>query len=97
MVYGPILAFPLFHLFHDADIPFVILEKQPWGFSPVYDPSYSFIGLIILLVVAVGFASTIIAVVYFFRLKHPLLKKQAAFVMTGTNALKTNARAAVLV
>ena len=81
-IYGPFLAFPLIGLFQDdAASGFII--KQSWGVSFAAAPLHWYGALYILPVAVFGYAGAIIAIAYFYRLKHPLLKKQAAYVALG--------------
>jgi PAS domain S-box-containing protein len=83
VVYGPLLAIPLAGLFVEPEVPVSSLVKQPWGYSTVSSASNPFVAFFFLLVVAYGYASSIIAFVYYLRQKNPRMKKQAAYVALG--------------
>jgi PAS domain S-box-containing protein len=81
-IYGPFLAFPIIGLVQ-YDASSIVINKQSWGISFASAPMHWYGALLILPVAVYGYAGAIIAIVYFFRMKNPLLKKQASYVAMG--------------
>jgi PAS domain S-box-containing protein len=82
-IYGPFLAFPVIGLLLQTDSSLVILKKQSWGISLISAPMYWYGALLILPVALWGYGGATLAVIHFFRMKHPVLRKQAAYIAGG--------------